>query len=242
MQDLQHNVVNILYTIKGMIEAHLSKAEENCFQSQDDALEHARSIMKRIYDQTNRALTITKRIRLAMRAQTRADQPMADVSVRETWEEAIEILQKQYSFDSLEVITHIPQEFPLIKCHRKDLLEIFYTLLQNAVQSMHRNGKIIIRTNLQFQADDKPQAVITLSDTGAGIPEEILSHLFEPFFTTKPLEEGNGLGLCLVKSLVKKNQGSITVSSFKGCGATFTLGFAVASVRNPKEPNPLAMI
>ena len=241
MKDLQHNVVNILYMVKGMIEVHLSKAEENCFKNKDDALEHAQSVMKRTYDQANRALAITKRIRLAIRAQSSEDQPMADVSVKEIWEEVIQILRKQYSFDSLELITHIPQGFPLIKCHRKDLVEIFYTLLQNAVQAMHKKGKLIIRTNLHFQSDDEPRAVITISDTGTGISEEILSHLFEPFFTTKPLEEGNGLGLCLVKSLVKKNRGSIAVSSFIGCGATFTLGFAVANVRNAKERNFLVI-
>lgn len=235
MLNLQHNVVNILYTIKGSIEAHLSRMEEKRFSSNDEALENARSVMKRIYDQANRALAITKRISLAIKAQRNPDDPVSEVSVKEVWEEVIGILKRQYSFEKIEILEHISAEYPPIRCSHNDLMEIFYTLSQNAVQAMSRKGKLIVRANLQFSNGDNPLAVITVSDTGPGIPEEVLSRLFEPFFTTKPLDEGNGLGLCLVKSLVKKNGGCVTVQSFKGCGTTFTLSFQVARLRDPKE-------
>lgn len=241
MLNLQHNVVNILYTMKGSIEAHLSKTEENCFKSKDEALEHARSVMKRIYDQANRALAITKRISLAMKAQRNPDDPVSEISVKAVWEEVIEILKRQHSLEKLEIIDHISNEYPLIKCNHNDLLEIFYTLAQNAIQAMNRKGKLIVRANLQFSNGDNPLAIITISDTGPGISEEVLSRLFEPFFTTKSLEEGNGLGLCLVKSLVKRNGGCAAVSSFKGCGTTFTLSLPVARLRDPKEDGSLAV-
>lgn len=235
MLNLQHNVVNILYTIKGSIEAHLSRMEEKRFASNDEALENARSIMKRIYDQANRALAITKRISLAMKAQRNPDETISEVSVKEVWEEVIGIMERQYRFKKLEVLDHVSAEYPPIRCSHNDLMEIFYTLVQNAVQAMNRSGKLIIRANLQFSNGDSPVAVITISDTGPGIPEDVLSRLFEPFFTTKPLEEGNGLGLCLVKSLVKRNGGCVNVSSFKGCGTTFVLSFHVARLQNPEE-------
>jgi len=228
-------VVNILYTIKGSIEAHLSRMDEKRFSSNDEALENARSVMKRIYDQANRALAITKRISLAMKAQRNPDEPVSEVSVKEVWEEVTGILERQYSFEKLEMLDHVSVEYPPIRCSRNDLMEIFYTLAQNAIQAMIRKGKLIIRANLQFSNGDNPLAVITISDTGPGIPEDVLSRLFEPFFTTKPLDEGNGLGLCLVKSLVKRNGGSVNVQSFKGCGTTFTLSFHVARLRNPEE-------
>ena len=240
MLNLQHNVVNILYTIKGMIEVHLGKAEEDCFKSKDEALEHARAVMQRVYDQANRALAITKRISLAMRAQGNTEEPISEISVKEVWEEVIEILNRQFSFEKFEVIDHISSEYPSIKCNRNDLLEIFYTLAQNSIQAMNRKGKLIIRATLQFSNGDNPLAIITISDTGPGIPEEILGHVFEPFFTTKPMEEGNGLGLCLVKSLVKRNGGYVAVSSFKGCGTTLSLSFPVARHHDSKEDSGLA--
>ena len=235
MQDLQHNVVNILYTIKGMIEAHQSKADEHCFKCRDEALEHAQTVMGRIYDQSNRALEITRRIRLAMKVQDDPKEVLPDVSLNEVWEEAVELLQSRNPLNSLEVISHIPNEFPLLKCRRLDLLEVFYTFLMNAAEAMSRNGKIIVRANLQFHPEGQPLAVISVSDTGPGIPEEILGRLFEPFFTTKSMDQGNGLGLCIVKSLVRKNRGTITVSSFKGCGTTFTLAFAVSAAGASQE-------
>lgn len=233
MLDLQHNVVNILYVIKGAIENCLGRAQEGDFETADQALIQTTSTLKRIYGQVEKALLITKRISLAMKAQRNSEDPVPEVSVKDTWREAAGILKNQYPFGNLEVIEHIPDEYPLIKCDPHDLLEIFYTLAQNAVQAMGVPGpsnvrRLIIRANLQFLAGDNPFAVITLSDTGPGIPEEVLGRIFEPFFTTKSPEEGNGLGLCLVKSLAKRNAGSVSASSFKGCGTTITLSFQSA--------------
>ena len=70
--------------------------------------------------------------------------------------------------------------------------------------------------------------MITLSDTGPGIPKDQLPYIFHPFFTTKAEGQGNGLGLYLTKELVRKNGGRITVSSFEGSGTTFTLEFPLA--------------
>ncbi len=233
MLDLQHNVVNILYVIKGAIENCLGRAEEGDFKTAEQALLQTTSTLKRIYAQVEKALAITKRISLAMKAQRNSEDPVPEVSVKETWREAVRILKNQYPFGNLEIIEHIPDEYPLIKCDQHDLLEIFYTLLQNAVQAMGvpkpgEARKLIIRANLQFLAGENPMAVIAVSDTGPGIPEEVLSRIFEPFFTTKSPEEGNGLGLCLVKSLAKRNAGSVCASSFKGCGTTITLSFQAA--------------
>jgi len=241
MLNLQHNVVNILYTVKGMIESHLIRAEEGRFKDQSEALFHAQDVMRRIYDQANRALAITKRISLAIRAQRNSDGVTHEASVKSVWEEVVGILKRQHSLSELVVIDHISAGYPKVQCSRNDLLEIFYTLAQNAIQAMDRKGKLIIRANLQFSNGDLPLAVITISDTGPGIPEAVLSRLFEPFFTTKPLEEGNGLGLCLVKSLVKRNGGCVTVSSFQGCGTTFTLTFPVAKSKEPREEKDYAM-
>jgi len=63
--------------------------------------------------------------------------------------------------------------------------------------------------------------VIEISDTGKGIPEEVLSKIFEPFFTTKPVNEGTGLGLSLAHMIMDRLKGTIDVESRENLGTTF---------------------
>ncbi|OGW79679.1 MAG: hypothetical protein A2Z83_00400 [Omnitrophica bacterium GWA2_52_8] len=233
MFKLQHNVVSLLYTIKGHIEAHLGRYEEKRFGPGEDPLTHAHQVMRKIHRQADRALAITKRISLAMKAEDDSAGVIGKASVKEVWREMLLILGKRYSFEAVEIIEYIPDDFPLIQCRRNDLLEIFYTLVRNAVQAMSAaksgtNRKLIIRANLQYAPGDHILAVITVSDTGPGMEREILTNIFEPFFTTKDPKEGSGLGLCLARSLVRRNEGTIAVSSFKNSGTTFILNFRVA--------------
>lgn len=235
---LQHNVVSTLYATKNLIQSHFAKEENHGFKNEYEMLKDAQASLRRIYDLVSQAYAMTRRISLTLRGERFSDEPLQEVSIQEVWKDALEILRKRYSFQDLEIIDHIPHEFPRIQCNQSELFEILYYLGQNAIQAMNRKGKLVIRANRECRSGEKPLALITISDTGPGIPEPVLTQLFEPFFTTKPLKEGNGLGLCLVKSLVKKNEGSVSVSSFEGCGTTFTLHFQVAKAKRPEiEPH-----
>jgi len=63
----------------------------------------------------------------------------------------------------------------------------------------------------------------SITDTGAGIPQDILSKIFDPFFTTKPVGKGTGLGLSVCLGIIQKHNGSIKAQSEPGKGSTFTI-------------------
>lgn len=103
--------------------------------------------------------------------------------------------------------------------NRNQLQQIIVNLANNAMDAMPKGGKITVRT----APSEAGLAVITVRDTGAGIPREIRSRIFEPFFTTKEAGKGTGLGLSLVYEIVKKHGGSIGVESREGEGTVFTI-------------------
>jgi signal transduction histidine kinase len=83
-------------------------------------------------------------------------------------------------------------------------------------------GKGELRVKTAFIAE-KELVRIEISDTGPGIPENILPHIFAPFFTTKPVGEGTGLGLSLAYGIVENQGGKINARSVPGEGATFII-------------------
>ena len=109
-------------------------------------------------------------------------------------------------------------ELPLTRCNAQQLGQVFLNLLVNASQAMDKNGVITITTS-----HDGQRIRVDISDTGHGIPKDVLERIFEPFFTTKGAEEGTGLGLSITHDIVKSHNGKITVDSVVGKGTTFTV-------------------
>ena len=107
-----------------------------------------------------------------------------------------------------------------------DLYQIVYNLLENGIKYNIPNGEIQI--SLDQQEDN---AVLTVRDTGVGIPEDALGHIFERFFRVDKARSrqsgGSGLGLAIVRAIVQRNRGEITVESTVGAGTTFRVTFPI---------------
>jgi two-component system, NtrC family, sensor kinase len=114
-------------------------------------------------------------------------------------------------------------ELPPILCYPDELNQVWTNLIHNALQAMEYRGTLKIDV-----AQAANQIVISLTDSGKGIPPEDMPKIFDPFFTTKPAGEGSGLGLDIVQKIVKKHQGSITVDSIPG-KTTFTVSLPIVS-------------
>ncbi len=109
-------------------------------------------------------------------------------------------------------------ELPEILCRPGQLSQVFTNLLINAAQAIHEQGIITLES-----AVENNEAVVSVADTGVGIPREHMAELFTPFFTTKPVGQGTGLGLAVSYGIVTAHGGRIEVQSSPGSGSRFTV-------------------
>ncbi|MGM0418866.1 MAG: sensor histidine kinase [Thermodesulfobacteriota bacterium] len=103
-----------------------------------------------------------------------------------------------------------------VKCYPQRINQILTNIIINAAQSIKDKGEITIETY-----KNNGYAVIKISDTGEGIPDNIKDRIFDPFFSTKPVGQGTGLGLHVVYDLVKKHKGKIKIESRPDQGTSF---------------------
>ncbi|PKO33700.1 MAG: PAS domain-containing sensor histidine kinase [Betaproteobacteria bacterium HGW-Betaproteobacteria-7] len=108
-------------------------------------------------------------------------------------------------------------DIPPVYCLISQLNQVFMNLLVNAGHAIETQGTITIRTGLH----GTDSVCIEITDSGSGIPQEILKRIFDPFFTTKPIGKGTGLGLSLSYNIVRSHHGRLEVSSEPGVGSTF---------------------
>ncbi|NET31857.1 MAG: response regulator [Cyanothece sp. SIO1E1] len=120
------------------------------------------------------------------------------------------------------------ESLPAIWCYPDELIQIWTNLIHNAIQAMDNEGALAIQVSQQDQ-----QVMVNITDSGCGISPDIQPRIFDPFFTTKPAGEGSGLGLDIVRKIVEKHNGTITVASVPGQTTfTVTIPYAPASVQS----------
>ena len=108
-------------------------------------------------------------------------------------------------------VEYRPGDLPPIWCYPSELSHVWINIIHNAIQAIEGEGQILIET---FAT---PEYIgVKITDNGQGIPPEIQSKIFEASFTTKPRGEGTGLGLYIAQQIIKKHQGTITMTSVAG--------------------------
>jgi signal transduction histidine kinase len=135
----------------------------------------------------------------------------------------------QRIFKKARLVVELDGSAPDILADPDRLRQVFMNLLINAVQAMPDGGEITIREQFDAEAGE---LLVTVTDTGHGIPREDLEKVFEPFYTTKKPGEGTGLGLAICARLIEEQGGRIMAESEPGQGASFTV---ILPVRRPGE-------
>ncbi len=110
----------------------------------------------------------------------------------------------------------VREDLPNVMADPLQIQQVLANLITNAVQAMPDGGTVTVDANAE-----KECIVMTVADTGTGIPPEVMASMFKPFFTTKHV--GTGLGLSIVQRLVRGHGGLCEVSSEPGKGAVFTV-------------------
>jgi two-component system NtrC family sensor kinase len=125
--------------------------------------------------------------------------------------------------EHIAVITRYTPDLPPVLGTRQELEQVLLNLLVIACHAMPGGGPITITTERR-----DAQAVVAVTDTGYGIPEEHMSRLFEPFFTTKSPEQGTGLELAVAHQLITGQGGHIDIASRVNQGTTVPLTLPLA--------------
>lgn len=138
------------------------------------------------------------------------------INIKETMESVIRIAMNEIKYKA-KLKTEYGQ-ISDIEGDSQKLGQVFINLIINAAQAINHNGIISIKT---YEKDDA--VFISISDTGCGIPDSILTEIFNPFFTTKPVGQGTGLGLSISYEIITEMCGEILVESIVDKGSTFTV-------------------
>ena len=197
-----------------------------------DSARELRRTLRLLAQSIGRATRITKQLSAFAASENQQDE-WSDLGP--VMDRFIERLRRQAESAGIHLVARI-DAIPSGPFESNRLTSILESLAQNAIDAMPEGGTLTIEMTHQ---DDS--AVIVLSDTGCGIPEESLDHLFEPFFTTKGelgAEGVNiGLGLAAVHGLVTELGGTISITSKVGKGTQVRLRFPLHRERGKLEPS-----
>lgn len=164
----------------------------------------------------NTAVEHVSKIVFALKTFARTEQAgdMVLVDLSASLEVVLTIYQSQIK-QKTELVRQFEPIAP-IACLPDELNQVWTNLIHNALQAMSSSGTLTIGLSQVGE-----HAVVSVSDTGCGIPDAARERVFDAFFTTKPAGEGTGLGLDIVKTIVAKHQGRVEFDSEVGVGTTF---------------------
>jgi two-component system, sporulation sensor kinase E len=131
-------------------------------------------------------------------------------------EEAVRFFTPEVQDRDMVVEQELRADLPLLQLDREQMKQAFYNVIKNSLEAMRRHGTLRIRTDL-----DDTYVMVSFIDTGGGMSAENLSHVFEPYFTTKP--SGTGLGLLIVRRIVREHGGELSIESSQDKGLTLTI-------------------
>jgi signal transduction histidine kinase len=207
-----HELANPLTSIVAYAE-YLTKKARSQSQANEDVQR-----LERIGEAAQRILRFSRD--LIAYARPSADSP-GPVPIHDVIDQAISFCEHEFTRRDIALVRRFGVGLPAVRGLGPQLTQVFVNLFTNAAHAMDAHGgKLFVDTEFE---EAKDVVTVRITDTGVGIPPELMERLFDPFFTTKEKGKGTGLGLYIVSDIVKAHGGTLGAASTPGEGTTFTL-------------------
>jgi signal transduction histidine kinase len=200
------NPLNSLHIHLQLMERTVQKLRDGGKEELEQSIEVARSEVNRLDSIVTQFLRAIRPSRPELRPEN------ANTIV----EEAVRFFTPELQDRDIVVEQELRSDLPLLQLDRDQMKQAFYNVIKNSLEAVNRHGSLRIRTDL-----DDTHVVLRFVDTGSGMSAEKLSRVFEPYFTTKP--SGTGLGLLIVRRIVREHGGELYIESSEGKGFTLTI-------------------
>jgi len=154
---------------------------------------------------------------------------LKDWSLPDLIEDALQVQQVLAQDKHITLQNRVPHDLPLVHADEGLMRRVVQNLVGNAVKFTPPGGCVTLTTELTTMTSSQPIVLLSVQDTGAGIPPEIQTQLFQKFVTGPQRGRGSGLGLALCKLAVEAHGQQIWVDTLPGHGTVFTFTIAVAN-------------
>jgi C4-dicarboxylate-specific signal transduction histidine kinase len=178
-------------------------------------IEEAREAVSRILQNITRASEIISRIRVLFKK----EEPQRDsVDVNEVIREMISLLLGEAGRHAVSIHTELAPELPKVSADRVQLQQVLMNLMLNGIEAISE-GKVAGNLTIKSQQNLEERVLISVSDSGIGLPPDRADKVFDAFFTTKP--QGTGMGLSISRSIIESHGGRLWATGNPDGGATF---------------------
>src|SRR5213079_1976775 len=200
------NPLNSLHIHLQLMERSVQKLNHDAKAELQQSIDIARSEVNRLDSIVTQFLRAIRPSRPQLRPE----------NVNTIVEEAVRFFAPEIQDRDIVVEQELRSDLPLLQLDRDQMKQAFYNVIKNSVEAMHRRGMLRIRTDLT-----DTHVIVRFVDTGGGMSAGNLSRVFEPYFTTKT--SGSGLGLLIVRRIVREHGGELSIESSQGKGLTLTI-------------------
>ena len=172
-----------------------------------------------ILDEINRLASLVKRLVVFSRP---IYKNLIPTHINQVIEEMVSLIDFESSGKKVLLKKKYYEGLPLINADPNSLKQLLINIITNSLESIDKSGEIVIETTFN---KEKSMIAVEISDTGKGIPDDILGNIFDPFFTSK--ETGTGLGLSISHEIVTAHGGKISFQKNNGKGTRCIIWFPI---------------
>ena len=189
----------------------------------DMDLDTVREFVGDIGDEAERLNRMTEKLLSMTKAEGKVSEESEIIYMAPTVRRVARMLGQNAAQTGIQFHLELEEDTPILILE-DDLYQIVFNLMENGIKYNVPGGSLTVRLSRQ-----EDNAILTVTDTGMGIPEEAIGHIFERFYRVDKARSrqsgGSGLGLAIVRAIVQRNRGEITAVSTVGSGTTFTISF-----------------